>query len=83
MSLLNYVESPLKPEDAVYDEVLPAGDGWMHKIRKGQSFRIVDLEGNQAVDTLFYGAVNPADRYSATDTKIGRASCRERVLAGV
>lgn len=68
MSLLNYVESPLKPEDAVYDEVLPAGDGWMHKIRKGQSFRIVDLEGNQAVDTLFYGAVNPADRYSATDT---------------
>jgi urea carboxylase-associated protein 1 len=68
MAVLNYVESPLKPEDAVYDHVLPAGEGWMHTILKGQSFRIVDLEGNQAVDTLFYSAAHPADRYSATDT---------------
>ncbi len=28
----------------------------MKEIRKGQVFRIVDLEGNQAVDTLFYNA---------------------------
>ncbi|MCD6025037.1 MAG: urea carboxylase-associated protein 1 [Fibrobacteria bacterium] len=68
MAVLNYVESPLKPEDAVYDHVLPAGEGWMHEIRKGQSFRIVDLEGNQAVDTLFYNAARPEDRYSAADT---------------
>jgi hypothetical protein len=30
--------------------------------------RIVDLEGNQAVDTLFYNAHDYADRYSAQDT---------------
>jgi urea carboxylase-associated protein 1 len=68
MAVLNYVESPLRAEDAVYDHVLPAGEGWMRRILKGQSFRIVDLEGNQAVDTLFYDAGDPSDRYSAADT---------------
>jgi uncharacterized protein len=61
-------ESPLDPATAVLDQVIPAGDGWMHEIKKGQTFRIVDLEGNQAVDTVFYNAANPADRYSAHDT---------------
>ena len=36
--------------------------------QKGQYFRIIDLEGNQAVDTLFISAENPEERYSATDT---------------
>ena len=35
---------------------------------KGQYFRIIDLEGNQAVDTLFMSAENPTERYSAMDT---------------
>jgi hypothetical protein len=30
--------------------------------------RILDLEGNQAVDTIFYNAHDPAERYSAVDT---------------
>ncbi|HEY8899026.1 MAG TPA: urea amidolyase associated protein UAAP2 [Chthoniobacterales bacterium] len=68
MSTLNYVESPLKPEDAVYREVIPAGDGWMHRIAKGQTLRILDLEGNQAADTLFYNAADLSERYSAQDT---------------
>ncbi len=68
MAVLNYVESPRQPETAVYDHLLPAGEGWMHTLRQGQIFRIVDLEGNQAVDTLFYNAADPADRYSAVDT---------------
>jgi len=61
-------ESPLDPSKAILDHVIPAGDGWMHEIKTGQTFRIVDLEGNQAVDTVFYNAANPADRYSAHDT---------------
>ncbi len=40
----------------------------MREIKAGQTFRIVDLEGNQAADTLFYNAKNPVDRYSASDT---------------
>jgi urea carboxylase-associated protein 1 len=68
MSTLNYVESPLKPETAVYDFTIPAGEPWIGEIRKGQTFRIVDLEGNQAVDTLFYSAADPGERYSAQET---------------
>ena len=61
-------ESNLDPRDAVVDEVCPAGEPWMKVIRKGQVFRILDLEGNQAVDTLFYNADDPEDRYSVVDT---------------
>jgi len=68
MSTLNYVESPLKPEDAIHREVIPAGEGWMHRIEKGQTLRILDLEGNQAADTLFYNAADLSERYSAQDT---------------
>ena len=32
------------------------------------TLRILDLEGNQAADTLFFCADDPAERYSATDT---------------
>jgi urea carboxylase-associated protein 1 len=53
---------------ASYAKTIEAGDYWMHVIKAGQTFRILDLEGNQAVDTLFYSAADPADRYSATDT---------------
>ena len=68
MSILIHQESKLDPAKAVYDLTLPAGDGWMHEIKRGQTFRIVDLEGNQAVDTLFYNAHDLSDRYSAQDT---------------
>lgn len=61
-------ESPLDPAHAIYDFTLPAGEPWMCEIKRGQTFRIVDLEGNQAADTLFYNAHDPADRYSAQDT---------------
>ena len=37
-------------------------------VKQGQHFRIVDLEGNQAVDTLFYRAGTLEERYSAQDT---------------
>jgi len=68
MSALIYTESPLDPASAIYDFTLPAGDGWMHEIKRGQTFRIVDLEGNQAADTLFYNAHDMSERYSAQDT---------------
>jgi urea carboxylase-associated protein 1 len=58
----------LNPADAVYSQEIPAGEPWIHEIRRGQIFRIVDLRGNQAVDTLFYNAHDYSDRYSAQDT---------------
>ncbi len=68
MTAARAVESKLDPRDAVYSAVVPAGEPWMHEIRRGQFFRIVDLHGNQAVDTLFYNARDLSDRYSAQDT---------------
>ena len=62
------IESALDPAQAVYDVTVEAGDYWFYEIQEGQSFRIVDLEGNQAVDTLFYSAEDPENRYSAQDT---------------
>jgi urea carboxylase-associated protein 1 len=52
----------------VLRHVIPAGDWWLHEIKRGQFLRITDLEGNQAADTLFYNARDPAERYSASDT---------------
>jgi uncharacterized protein len=56
------------PEDAIFSVDVEAGDSFVHEILQGQFVRIVDLDGNQAVDTLFYNAQNYADRYSAQDT---------------
>ncbi len=67
-------ESSLQPENAVYTEVVLAGDHWMREIKTGQTFRILDLEGNQAADTLFYDAADPTNRYSASDTIQRQAS---------
>ncbi|MDP7407339.1 MAG: urea carboxylase-associated family protein, partial [SAR324 cluster bacterium] len=61
-------ESERVPEEAVHSCVIPAGEHWMRKVEEGQTLRILDLEGNQAVDTLFYNANDTADRYSASDT---------------
>jgi len=60
--------SDRNPKAAQLDEIVPAGEPWMGVIKQGHYFRIVDLEGNQAVDTLFYNAHDVSERYSATDT---------------
>ena len=56
------------PGTIVHDEVVPARAPWMHTIKAGQMLRIVDMEGNQAVDFLAYAAGDDAERYSAQDT---------------
>jgi len=49
-------------------KTIPAGDYWIETVREGETLRIVDLDGNQAADTLFFCAADPAERYSAVDT---------------
>jgi len=60
--------SPREPEQASSRQVIPAGDYYLGVLQAGEVARILDLEGNQAADTLFYCADNPLERYSATDT---------------
>ncbi len=62
------IESSLDPANATLSNVVLAGEPWLGRIDRGQTLRIVDLEGNQAVDTLFFSAADPRDRYSPADT---------------
>ncbi len=61
-------ESFLVADNAIARDIVPAGDYLMKVVKKGQTFRILDLQGNQAADTLFYKADDPSERYSAMDT---------------
>ena len=61
-------DSPLLAGEAMFRQVIGAGDYWIDIIKAGQYLRIVDVEGNQAADTLFFNAADVAERYSAVDT---------------
>lgn len=63
-------ESLLNQAEAVLNHCLPSGEPWLQEIKKGQTLRIVDLEGNQAVDVIFYNRHDPAEHYSATQTML-------------
>jgi len=54
--------------DAAYACDIPAERPWSHVLRKGQTLRIIDSEGQQAVDALLYSADDHAERYSSQDT---------------
>ncbi|ENH6339655.1 DUF1989 domain-containing protein [Burkholderia vietnamiensis] len=69
---MQILESKLDPVDAIFDYQHPPGTPWMHEIKKGQIFRIVDMEGNQAVDTLFYNARDTQERYSLIHTMLAQ-----------
>ena len=68
MATIDLQVSSLRPEEAIKKFVVEAGDWFVHELRRGQTVRIVDLEGNQSADTLFYNAHDYTDRYSAQDT---------------
>ncbi|UWM79081.1 urea carboxylase-associated family protein (plasmid) [Rhizobium sp. WSM4643] len=55
-------------ENAVQDHFIPAEAPWSGIVRKGQTIRIEDSYGQQAIDTLFYRADDFAERYSDQDT---------------
>jgi uncharacterized protein len=60
---------PSQPKgEILLDEVVAPGRPWGRNVGKGDMLRLVDLEGQQAVDFLCYDAADPADRYSATNT---------------
>lgn len=52
----------------IHDVIVPARAPWLYHVAAGQTLRIVDVEGNQAVDFLIYSAADDTERYSAQDT---------------
>ncbi len=55
-------------ENAAQDHSIAAEAPFSTIIRKGQTLRIEDSYGQQAIDTLFYNAEDHSERYSSQDT---------------
>lgn len=60
--------------NSVYDFTIPANRPWSGVLEAGQTLRIIDLQGCQAVDTLFYNAHDHGERYSAQDTILAQSA---------
>jgi len=52
----------------LHDEIVAARAPWDYPVLKGQTLRMVDLEGNQAIDFLLYSLADDAERYCAQST---------------
>ena len=61
-------ESGLSLDAARQRTVINSGDYFFQTMKEGETLRIVDLEGNQAADVLFFNAKDPSERYSMSDT---------------
>ena len=61
-------ESGLSLDAARQRTVINSGDYFFQTMKEGETLRIVDLEGNQAADVLFFNAEDPSERYSMSDT---------------
>jgi urea carboxylase-associated protein 1 len=59
---------PVPDASILEDTIVPAGDPWSARIKKGDVLRLVDLEGQQAIDFLCYNVSDPAERYNAANT---------------
>jgi urea carboxylase-associated protein 1 len=64
--------STLDPAQASLRHRQPAGEPWLTELKAGQTLRILDLEGNQAVDVIFYNRHEVAEHYSASDTLLAQ-----------
>jgi uncharacterized protein len=60
--------------EPLYQEVVAPGGRWSRRLETGERLRIVDLEGQQAVDFLCYSAELPLDRLNVPNTvKLNRS----------
>ncbi len=65
---LSATAAALVPGIVVADVIVTDRAPWSGVVAAGDTLTIVDLYGNQAVDTLFYGAADHSLRYSAQTT---------------
>lgn len=64
------VESDMLPTSGriLEDVVVPPRAPWSAHIARGDMLRLIDLEGQQAIDFLCFSAADPAERYDAANT---------------
>ena len=53
---------------------IPARTGWSARLRAGQSFKVIDVEGGQCADLWVLCAEDPAEHLSAQHTRVHMAS---------
>ena len=58
----------------VHDETIRARAPWSRVVRAGETLRIIDVGGNQAVDCVLHDAHDPTERYSAPDTMVAQGN---------
>jgi urea carboxylase-associated protein 1 len=58
----------ISPRAIRADVVVPPGEPWSDIIRKGEVLRIIDLEGQQAVDFICFNAKDTKETYDVTVT---------------
>ena len=52
---------------AVFEKVMPPKSGLAVEVRKGQHFRVTDLEGKQVVDMAVFNLANPREKLSTSN----------------
>ncbi len=68
------IEDKLDHGQPLCREIIEPGGRWSYRLEAGQRLRIVDLEGQQAVDFLCYSAELPIDRLNIPNTiKLNRS----------
>jgi uncharacterized protein len=65
--MTSYVPTEL-PTAPVWDDVLPAKGHTAFELREGQTLRMEDIEGQQAIDVIFYNLHNLAEKFWAAHT---------------
>ena len=50
------------------DTIVPVGEPWSGVVKAGEILRLIDLEGQQAIDFLCYNEHDSTDRYNAANT---------------
>ena len=56
------------PGEILIDTIVPPRTPWSGVINRGQVLRLIDLEGQQAVDFLCFNKTDPSERYHAANT---------------
>lgn len=54
--------------EIIEDTVVPARSPWSARMAKGDMLRLIDLEGQQAIDFLCFNAADTSERYHAPNT---------------
>ena len=61
-------KNPTAGREIREDTIVAVGEPWSGVIKAGEILRLIDLEGQQAIDFLCYNEHDSADRYNAANT---------------